>query len=122
MAQFTQHKRTFAYTQHFKVTAVQLSLLETETVNGVAHSLDIHPYMLSRWRKEYREGKLMADKRRKSIHPPKSTSDNERIQQLEKELHRLSMENELLKKWQRYLAEARSKNSPLSTMKKPYTE
>ncbi len=79
MAQFTQHKKTAAYTQHFKVTTVHLSLLESETVKGVASSLDIHPYMLSRWRKEYREGKLMADKRRKSIHPPKSTSDNTRF-------------------------------------------
>jgi transposase len=27
----------------------------------VAHSLYIHPFMLSRWRKEARDGKLMTD-------------------------------------------------------------
>ncbi len=122
MPRFTRHKKTSAYSNHFKVSAVQLSLLETETVKGVACSLDIHPYMLSRWRKEFREGKLMVDKRRKPMKTSKSISDNERIQQLEKELERLSLENELLKKWQRYLAEAKSTNSNLSDEKKPDTE
>ncbi len=122
MAQFTQHKKTLAYSKHFKMSAVLLSLLDTQSVKGVADSLDIHPYMLSRWRKEYREGKLMIDKRRKSIKAPKSTSDNERIQELETENHRLALENELLKKWQRYQAEVKSTNSSLSTKKKPDTE
>ena len=122
MPKFTQHKKTIAYSNQFKVSAVELSLLEDETVNGVARSLDIHPYMLSRWRKEYREGKLMPDKRRKRIQKPKSLAENERIRELEKQVERLSLENELLKKWQRYLAEVMPKNSNLSGDKKADTE
>ena len=33
----------------------------------VAKTLDIHPFMLSRWRKEYREGKIVSDKRKKVV-------------------------------------------------------
>ena len=36
-------------------------------VKDVAQALDIHPFMLSSWRKEYREGKIVADKRKKKI-------------------------------------------------------
>lgn len=33
---------------------------------SATESLDIHPYMLSRWRKVYREGIIVGDKRKKS--------------------------------------------------------
>lgn len=61
--------------------------------------------MLSRWRKEFREGKIVADKRKKVIKLPREISENDRIRVLEKENAKLKMENELLKKWQRFLAE-----------------
>ena len=44
-------KKTQQYLTEFKVTAVRLSLREGATVKSVALSLDIHPYMLSKWRK-----------------------------------------------------------------------
>jgi len=34
-------------------------------VKEVAEALDIHPFMLSRWRKEYKEGIIVADKPRR---------------------------------------------------------
>jgi len=52
-------------------------------VKGVAEALDIHPFMLSRWRKEYREGKIVADKRKMVSKKPKALSENERIRKLE---------------------------------------
>lgn len=61
--------------------------------------------MLSRWRKEFREGKIVADKRKKVIKLPREISENDRIRVLEKENAKLKTENELLKKWQRFLAE-----------------
>jgi len=87
------------------VKAVQLSLLEGVQVQEVAKTLDIHPFMLSRWRKEYREGKLVADKRKKIIPMSKDKRKLDRVRELEKENARLRQENDLLKKWQRYLAE-----------------
>ena len=105
MPRYTQPRRTWHYLNEFKVKAVQLSLLEGVQVQEVAKTLDIHPFMLSRWRKEYREGKLVADKRKKIIPMAKDKKKLSRMQELEKENARLKQENDLLKKWQRYLAE-----------------
>jgi len=64
--------------------------------------------MLSRWRKEFREGKIKVDHRKKLTRAkpkPIKKSDNARIRELEKQVTRLKEENEILKKWQRFLAE-----------------
>ncbi|QKQ26584.1 transposase [Candidatus Reidiella endopervernicosa] len=58
-------RKTWRYTDEFKVKAVQLSFLEGVQVKEVADTLDIHPFMLSRWRKEYREGVIVANKRKR---------------------------------------------------------
>ena len=105
MPRYTQPRRTWHYLNEFKVKAVQLSLLEGVQVKEVAKTLDIHPFMLSRWRKEYREGKLVADNRKKIIPMEKDKKELSRVNQLEKENARLRQENDLLKKWQRYLGE-----------------
>src|SRR4029453_1994885 len=42
----------------FKIQAVRLSLHPEIQTQDVAHALDIHPFMLSKWKKDYREGKL----------------------------------------------------------------
>src|SRR5260370_42339269 len=44
------------YSVEFKLTAVKLSAMPGVQVQTVAHALDIHPFMLSRWRKEARDG------------------------------------------------------------------
>jgi len=105
MPRYTQPRKTWHYLNEFKVKAVQLSLLEGIQVKAVAETLDIHPFMLSRWRKEYREGKIVADKRKKITHMAKDKKELDRVKRLEKENARLRQENDLLKKWQRYLAE-----------------
>jgi len=46
------------YTIEFKLKAVRLSSLKGVQVQDVAEALDIHPIMLTRWRKEAREGRL----------------------------------------------------------------
>jgi len=45
--------------ERIKATAVRLSRLPGVAVQDVAESLYIHPFMLSRWRKEAREGKIV---------------------------------------------------------------
>jgi transposase len=44
------------YGDAFKATAVKLSKLPGVFVSDVAAALDIHPFMLSRWRKQVRDG------------------------------------------------------------------
>jgi transposase len=107
MPRSIKSKKTYRYTQEFKAKAVQLSLLEGVQVQDVAKTLDIHPFMLSRWRKEYREGRVVIDKRRKVTDIRQDKKDLDRIKQLENENARLKQENDLLKKWQRFLAEER---------------
>ena len=49
-------KTTACYSERFKASAVRLSSLPGVRVQDVAESLYIHPFMLSRWRKQAREG------------------------------------------------------------------
>ena len=52
-------RTTNKYSERFKASAVRLSELPGVEVKDVAESLYIHPFMLSRWRKEAREGRIM---------------------------------------------------------------
>jgi transposase-like protein len=52
-------RTTYRYSRDFKATAVRLSQLPGVAVRNVAESLYIHPFMLSRWRKQAREGLIM---------------------------------------------------------------
>lgn len=46
------------YSLEFKLKAVKLSQLKGVEVQAVADALEIHPFMLSKWRKEARDGVL----------------------------------------------------------------
>src|SRR5690606_40403120 len=109
MPRYNQPRKTWRYTKDFKVKAVRMSLQDGIQVKQVAEGLDIHPFMLSRWRKEYREGKLQGDgQRRVGVNKKKKTISDKDLTEnarLRKENERLKKENDLLKKWQRYLAE-----------------
>ena len=82
-----------------------MSYIEGVKNNDVAEKLDIHPYMLFRWRKEYREGRVVIDKHQKLTNAKKEAKELSKLQRLEKENAQLKKELELLKKWQRFLAE-----------------
>ncbi|MEH6544210.1 MAG: IS3 family transposase [Porticoccaceae bacterium] len=102
MPKYTQPRKTWQYTTDFKIKAVKLSLQDGLQVKQVAEGLDIHPFMLSRWRKEYREGKLQGDgQRRVGVTKKKQTirsSDVTENTRLRKENERLKKENDLPKK------------------------
>jgi transposase-like protein len=46
------------YSNEFKITAIKLADLPGTRIQDVARILYIHPFMLSRWKKQYREGKI----------------------------------------------------------------
>lgn len=104
MPKYNNPRKTWRYPDEFKSKAVQLTLLSGIRVKEVAITLDLHPFMLSRWRKEYREGKIKIDKRFKVSSMAKDKKEINLIKKLEKENLRLKLENDLLKKWQRFLA------------------
>ena len=115
MPKHTQPRKTWKYSNEFKVKAVQLSLLPDVQVKDVATTLDIHPFMLSRWRKEFRQGKIVARGKDKLTGLGKQQRELERLKKLEQENARLKKENDLLKKWQRYLAEQHQNALDLSS-------
>ena len=47
------------YSMEFKATAVRLSELPEVLIQDVAEALDIYPFLLSRWRKQAREGLIV---------------------------------------------------------------
>jgi len=114
MAKINGPKKIRSYGQQFKATAVKLSHLTGVQVQDVAESLDIHPFMLSRWRKEYREG-LIVDNNTPDIETPAIASGLQRLRQLEKEHARLKEEHELLKKAIRFCSERKQKSTPSSS-------
>lgn len=82
----------------FKQLAVMLANHPNIQTQDVATTLGIHPFMLSRWKKESREGKIKLAK--STTAPPVSdlTQTWKRIRELERENAQLREENDLLKK------------------------
>lgn len=60
-------RTTYRYSDDFKATAVRLSQVPGVLLNDVAASLAIHPFMLSRWRKQAREGLIVTHASRKTL-------------------------------------------------------
>jgi transposase len=93
-------KKTRQYGVAFKRTAVELTRRPGLQVQAVAEALDIHPFMLSRWRKEYREGRLRlaSDERDRRTAKISLVREIRRLQELEREHRLLQEEHDLLKK------------------------
>lgn len=105
-------KKTQRYSTEFKVKAVEWSHQAHRSVQGVPQALDIHPFMLSRWRKEYREGKFAMKRVKKA--PPEAKEkikDQDEVTRLKRRIAELEEENDVLKKFQRFQAEERRKRS-----------
>jgi transposase len=97
------------YGIEFKLRAVQLSEQPGVLVKDVAESLDIHPFMLSKWRKQVRDGELSGAR------PPiekAAVAELQRLRDVEKQFKRLQMEHDLLKKAIRFASERKVKSSP----------
>ena len=106
-------KKTPQYGVEFKRAAVQLSHRPGIQVKAVAEALDVHPFMLSRWRKEFREGRLgfptVKTERRVAKGP--LVREIRRLQELEREHRLLQEEHALLKKAIRSCSEPRPRRS-----------
>ena len=127
-------KKVHRYSIEFKIQAVRLSLHPEIQTQDVAHALDIHPFMLSKWKKDYRECKLKPAAEATGLSLPKvlraSTRDREKqalrrkvtqleakveartqVRALERKLAALEVEHDLLKKAIRFNIERRRRSS-----------
>ena len=120
------YKRNYdRYTLEFKLQTVMLANHPNVMIKDVAEALGIHPVMLARWCMEHRRGQLKANKNMKprkaspkrlpSSADPLAVKEDElqaalkKIQKLEKQLDTKSMELDLLKKAERFLAQRTKK-------------
>jgi transposase len=101
------------YSDEFKLTAVRLSQQRGVQVKTVAAALEIHPFMLSKWRKDARDGRLRG--RARKAPPPGPAREIAQLQALEREYAELREEHELLKKAIRFCSARRATRSPSST-------
>ena len=110
-------RTTYRYTDQFKATAVRLSELPGVSVGDVAESLYIHPFMLSRWRKLAREGRIVT----KGIELDQAVSaELKELRELKRRYERLQVEHDLLKKAIAFTSKQKAMSLPSSrTIKKP---
>jgi len=106
-------RKTQRYGIEFKRTAVLLTHRPGLQVQAVAEALDIHPFMLSRWRKEFREGRLRSRAIKPQQRAPKASLAREirRLQELERAHQLLQEEHELLKKAIRFCSLVKPRRS-----------
>jgi transposase len=96
------------YGDRFKATAVKLSSLPGVRIKDVAGALDIHPFMLSLWRKQVRDGVIVTRGAKLDV---KTKAELKRLKELERDYKVLKEEHELLKKAIRFASEQRKKSS-----------
>jgi|SRR5687767_6361226 len=110
-------RTTPRYSREFKATAVRLSLMPGVAVQDVAQSLYIHPFMLSRWRRQAREGRIVT----KGAAVDKGVlAELKELRRVKKAYEQLKLEHDLLKKAIAFTSERNATSSPSSpSSKKP---
>ena len=101
------------YSDEFKLTAVRLSQQPGLQVKTVAAALEIHPFMLSKWRKDVRDGLIRG--RAPKAPPPGPAREIAQLQALEQAHALLQEEHELLKKAIRFCSARKATRSLSST-------
>jgi transposase len=108
-------RKVHRYSVAFKLTAVKLSHMPGVDVQTVANAIDIHPFMLSRWRKEVRDGVLKGRARPVEV-PSRPARELKQLQELKRAHAMLKEERELLKKALWFCSERRRRSSRSSTL------
>ena len=104
-------RTTYKYSDEFKATAVRLSQVSGVAVQDVAEALYIHPFMLSRWRKQAREGLIMT----KGVEVDKDVAaELKALRRMKKDYERLQLEHEILKKAIEFTSNRKATSSPSS--------
>jgi transposase len=106
-------RKVHRYSKEFKLTAVRLSQQPGIQVQTVAAALEIHPFMLSRWRKDVKDGRLGG--RPPKAPPAGPAREIAQLQRLERQYAELKEEHDLLKKAIRFWSARKATASPSSS-------
>jgi transposase len=101
-------KKVQRYSLELKLAAVRLSEQPDIQVKAVAAALDLHPFMLSKWRKEVRDGVLRGEAKEVRMPPAREIR---RLQEVERAHVLLQEEHELLKEAIRFCSDPSRKSS-----------
>jgi transposase len=102
-------RKLYRYSAEFKLKAVKLSQIGGVRVQDVADALEIHPFMLSRWRRDAREGRIHA---RVAVEPAaQAQREVQQLAQLKARYALLKEEHEPLKKAIRFWSARRAPSS-----------
>lgn len=108
-------RTTYKYSDKFKATAVKLSHLPGVAIKDVAESLHIHPFMLSRWRKEERKGLIVTN----GVEVDKEvTAELKELRRMKKRYERLKLEHDILKEAIECSSKRKATSSPSSSTKR----
>jgi len=117
MPRILSPERVIEYSVEFKIKIIKLTYeLDVKAID-IAKTLNLHPMMIYRWRKEYREGKFVETPSRRismtkrTATPQETKSKEDEIRRLKKELSTVKKENDFLKKWERYLKDQKKNDS-----------
>jgi transposase len=128
-----QRPRVNRYSIEFKLQAVKFTEMDGVQVKDVAEALDIHPYMLSKWRSDVRKGLIpppphkstIAGRRRQAVATTQlkreraaRQRDVTRLAELKREHALLKREHELLKKAIRFTSARKPRSSRSSSRKR----
>ena len=111
-------RTTTRYSDEFKATAVRLSTLPGVLVQDVAASLYIHPFMLSRWRKQVREGAIMT---KGTTVDPVIAAELKELRRVKKAYEQLKIEHDVLKKAIAFTSARKANALPSSSSSKRTT-
>lgn len=92
----------------FKLKAVQMSSQPGVLVKDVAGSLCIHPFMLSKWRKQVCDGELVG---KPPPLEPAAVAELQRLREVEQQFKRMQ-QHDLLKKAIRFASDRKAKSLP----------
>ena len=105
----TPKQKHLTYSKSFKITAVKLASHPSFQTQDVALALEIHPFMLSRWKKEHRDGLLKGAIEENLKELEEKVAEQSQIRLFEKRIKQLELENDMLKK---SIAFASKQNKP----------
>ena len=109
-------RKVHRYSDEFKLTAVRLSHQPGIQVQTVAAALEIHPFMLSKWRGDAKAGRLTG--RAPKAPPPGPAREIQQLAALERKYAALKEEHDLLKKAIRFCS-ARKPSASRSSPRTP---
>ena len=115
MAKIVSKQKVLEYANEFKVRVVNLTNIDGIKIKDVAEGLGLHPFMVSRWRKEFRDGTLVSHSSRRVMmandKPRPTPTQLTENTKLRNKVKRLEREVNALKKFQRYLADQKKNDS-----------